>query len=56
MTREDWARFERIENDHDVQFVMRARCEEQGHEWENGADLYPLPRVFLICKWCRERK
>jgi hypothetical protein len=55
VTREDWARFERIQNDPDVQLAMQARCEEQGHDWESGADFIPL-RVFQICKWCRERK
>jgi hypothetical protein len=52
MTRDEWAQFEKIENDPDVQLAMRARCEEQGHDWENAADFLPL-RGDLICKWCK---
>jgi hypothetical protein len=54
MTRDEWSRFEKIQHTPDVQLAMRARCEEQGHEWENGADFMPL-RAFLICKWCGVR-
>ena len=55
MTRDEWAAFERIQNKPDVQIAMRARCEEQGHDWEGGADLMPL-RIFQICKWCGVRQ
>lgn len=55
MTRDDWAEFERIQNDPKVVKAMRARCEEQGHEWENAASFMPL-RVYQVCKWCDERR
>lgn len=51
MTREDWDRFERIKNDPDVQLAMKARCEEQGHDWESAASFLPL-RAYRVCKWC----
>lgn len=54
MTRDDWDHFAKIEQLPDVQFAMRARCEEQGHDWESGASFMPL-RVYQICKWCGER-
>jgi hypothetical protein len=55
MRRDEWDAFERIQNKPDVQLAMRARCEEQGHEWENGATFLPLS-VFQLCKWCGERR
>jgi hypothetical protein len=54
MTREEWAEFERIKHTSDVQLAMRARCEEQGHEWENCASI-PVFAVYQACKWCGER-
>jgi hypothetical protein len=47
--------FEKIEHKSDVQLAMRARCEEQGHEWVGGADFLP-PRVYMLCKWCGARR
>lgn len=55
MTRDEWDAFEKIERDPNVQLAMRARCEEQGHDWEHGADFMPL-RVYRICKWCKEKR
>lgn len=50
MTRDEWAKFERIKQHDDVQFAMRARCEENGHEWENCAS--PALQIYQACKWC----
>ena len=55
MTRDEWARFEKIEHNPDVQFAMYARCEEQGHDWENACSFMPL-RVYQVCKWRGDRK
>ena len=51
MTRDEWAEVERVINNPDVKIAMKGRCEEQGHDWENGADFIPL-RVYQYCKWC----
>jgi len=57
MTRDEWDHFEKIEHNPDVQFAMRARCEEQGHDWEPGMVFGAgFVRSFMQCKWCRERK
>lgn len=56
MTREEWKEVEAVLRKSDVQVAMRGRCEEQGHQFDNGADFFPLPRVFMICRWCGERK
>lgn len=50
MTRDEWKHFEDIRARPDVQHAMRARCEEQGHEWENCASI--TLRVYEMCKWC----
>lgn len=55
MTRDEWAAFEKIQNDANVQLAMRARCEEQGHDWENAMSFMPL-RAYMICKWCDKRQ
>jgi hypothetical protein len=39
MTRAEWDEVEKVLNRPDVQLVMRGRCEEQGHQFDNGADL-----------------
>lgn len=51
MTREEWKQYEKVSGDPNVKLAMRCRCEEQGHDWEQGATFMPL-RAFLICKWC----
>ena len=64
MTRDDWAHFGKIEHLPEVQFAMRFRCEEQGHDWKNGIDHIATETMkvatlfieFQICKWCNERK
>lgn len=56
MTRDEWEYVERVLYKHDVQIAMRARCEEQGHQFDNGADFFPVPKVFSICRWCGDRK
>ncbi len=50
MTREEWAEFEKIKHAPDTQLAMRARCEEQGHEFENCCSA--TMRVYQTCKWC----
>lgn len=55
MTRDDWKRFETLKNgNEDVQFSMRARCEEQGHEFENCCSI--VFQVYQQCKWCGDRR
>lgn len=54
MTREEWAQIEKALNNPDVLLAMKGRCEEQGHEWENGCD--PMFRLSHQCKWCGETK
>jgi len=36
------------------QEVMRIRCEEESHTWENG--LTATFSFVEICKWCGERR
>lgn len=54
MTREDWKKYEKIQNNPDVLLAMQARCEEQGHEMENCATMFM--QVYRQCKWCGERQ
>lgn len=54
MTRNEWAEFEKIRNDPKVVFAMSARCEEQGHEFENCCSI--TLAIYQRCKWCGERK
>lgn len=54
MTREEWARAEKLLFLPDVQDAMRARCEEQGHEWENCCTMFM--QVYRQCKWCGDKK
>lgn len=54
MTRDDWARYEKIRHKPEVVEAMRARCEEQGHEYEMGVSI--LMQVSHVCKWCGERR
>jgi len=54
MTREEWKQFEDIRWERNVVLAMRARCEEQGHEYEPGISL--LYQRSDICKWCGDRK
>jgi hypothetical protein len=45
-----------------VQLAMRARCEQQGHQWESvtvwrGGFPGPVRRhSYSICAWCEERR
>lgn len=55
MTRDEWDELEKVLHKPDVQLAMRGRCEEQGHDWENGASFMPL-RAFMFCKWCGVRR
>lgn len=41
-------------NDPDVQRAMQMRCDESGHEWENGMTSWL--QIISICRWCGERK
>lgn len=34
--------------------AMRARCDEQGHDWENCCSAFL--QVYQQCKWCREKR
>lgn len=54
MIRDDWKQFETIANKPEVKQVMRARCEEQGHEYEYGVSI--MFQISQCCKWCGERK
>ncbi len=54
MTREEWANYEKIARLPDVRTAMRARCEEQGHEFEFCFSA--LWDRFDQCKWCGDRK
>ncbi len=54
MTREEWSEFEDIKRNGDVLLSMRARCEEQGHEWENCCSI--AFQIYMACKWCDERR
>lgn len=54
MTRDDWQRFEKVAREPDVKFAMRARCEEQGHEWVGACTA--MFQVYRECKWCGETK
>ena len=54
MRRDEWAEFEAIQWTPDVRKAMRARCEEQGHEYENCATLFM--QVYQACKWCGDRR
>lgn len=64
MTREEWTAFEKIEHEPNVQLAMRARCEEQGHDFEPGV-VFGLGnsgwnsvsiRHYRQCKWCGEKR
>ena len=50
MTREEWKEYERIKFTPSVCLAMKARCEEQGHEWENCASI--TFQAYTACKWC----
>ena len=54
MTRDQWREIEKALRDPKVELAMEGRCEEQGHQWENGGDMFVRPYQF--CKWCGERK
>ena len=34
--------------------LMRVRCEEDGHVWENACSV--MLRVYQVCKWCGTRR
>ncbi len=52
MTREEWKQYEKIRYDENVKIAMRARCEEQGHDFENCCSV--TFRIYKACKWCGE--
>lgn len=54
MTRDDWKRAEAVLHKPDVALAMRARCEEQGHDWENCCTI--LLQLYEQCKWCGEKR
>jgi hypothetical protein len=54
MKRNEWREFEKIQHLPDVKLAMQARCEEQGHEWENACSMFM--QVYQVCKWCGERR
>ncbi len=37
-----------------VRQAMQARCNEQGHEWENCCSV--MFEIYKKCKWCGETK
>jgi hypothetical protein len=54
MTRDEWEYLEKLLPHHEVKFAMRGRCEEQGHQFENG--MSAAFQMVEICKWCGERR
>ena len=54
MTRDDWQRYEYIRHKDDVVLAMRARCEEEGHDFENCCGV--MFQIFQQCKWCGETR
>jgi hypothetical protein len=50
MTRDDWKAYEQIQYKPDVKLAQQARCEEQGHDWENCCSV--LFQIYQACKWC----
>jgi len=54
MTRDEWQTYEKVQNKPDVKLAMRARCEEQGHEYENCCSA--TFRIYQQCKWCGEQR
>lgn len=54
MTRDDWKEYERVANEPMVIKAMQARCEEQGHEFENCCSM--TFRLYQSCKWCGEER
>lgn len=50
MTRDEWAEYEKVRYTADVELAMSARCEEQGHDWENCASI--MLQLYQRCKWC----
>ena len=54
MTRDDWEAYESVRYNDDVQLAMAARCEEQGHDWENCASV--TFQIYQSCKWCAAKQ
>ena len=54
MTRDEWKRYEDVRYKPDVKTAMRARCEEQGHEYENCCSA--MFQIYQQCKWCGARR
>jgi hypothetical protein len=44
----------RLIADGKVEQAMELRCQTQGHEWENGADI--MFNVYQFCRWCGAKK
>jgi hypothetical protein len=54
MRRDEWQHYEKVQHKPDVNLAMRARCEEQGHEYENCCS--QMFHIYQQCKWCGERR
>ena len=54
MTRDDWERYERIRYEPDVVLAMEARCEEDGHDFENCCGV--TFTIYQQCKWCGQTR
>ena len=37
-----------------VKELMRQRCDEQGHQWENCCS--SMFQIYQKCKWCGEKR
>lgn len=57
MTRDEWRLYEKVQNKPDVNLAMRARCEEQGHDFENCCSaISAMFHIYQQCKWCGEKR
>ena len=50
----EWNEVERSLADPKVNLAMRARCEEQEHQWENCCSV--MFQLYKQCKWCGEKR
>jgi hypothetical protein len=54
MTREEWRLIEeKLASDHETRQTHAARCEEQGHQWDDCMTSYFV--VYQQCRWCGEQ-
>jgi hypothetical protein len=54
MTREEWKLIEqKLASDYETRQTHAARCEEQGHQWDDCMTSYFV--VYQQCRWCGEQ-